>query len=102
MSEKVLNFISRFTCRGRFEQVVESFTHGCCWWFAYILNSRFQEYDPVIMYDEVMNHFGTKINGRVYDASGDVTKEFDWKPWSEFPDPLVKERIEKHCIMFDK
>ena len=49
---------------------------------------------------QTSNHFGTKINGRVYDITGDVTFKYEWKPWSEVDDELLRARIIRDCIMF--
>lgn len=52
------------------------------------------------MYDEIENHFGTKVNGRVYDITGDVTFKYEWKAWSDVDDELPRSRIIRDCIMF--
>lgn len=52
------------------------------------------------MYDEVVNHFGTRIKGKVYDITGDVTNKYAWVPWDEMSDELKKSRIVRDCIMF--
>ena len=52
------------------------------------------------MYDEVINHFGTEINGRVYDITGDVTFKYKWKQWSEVDNELLRARIIRDYIMF--
>lgn len=94
----VAQFLKRFHCS---EDVTEVFTDGCCYWFAKILYDRFNlYYGATIMYDEVANHFGTKINGCVYDITGDVTFKYEWKPWSDVDDALHRSRIIRDCIMF--
>lgn len=55
MMDEVLDFILRFTNNGKWNSVIESFTCGCCYWFAYILSVRFP--NAIIMYDPVINHF---------------------------------------------
>lgn len=79
--------------------VDEVFTCGCCYWFALVLSIRFAAQSPVIMYDSVANHFGTDIDGRVYDITGDVTDVYRWVRWSEIDKPL-KDIIKRDCIMF--
>ena len=98
----VLMFIGRFSTDGRKirKDTIETFTCGCCWWFAYILSVRFFEYNPRIMIDYVANHFGCKIGEEVYDITGIVTKEYKWKPWDECADEALKRRIIEDCIMF--
>jgi len=102
MKEEVFGFISRFTNNGKFQQVITAFTCGCCYWFAQILCERFAQYSPVLVYDEVMNHFATEICGRVYDISGDVTDQFDWSPWEDLNDSSLRKRIIRDCVMFKK
>lgn len=91
------NFLKRFH---ESMDIDEVFTSGCCYWFAYILFVRFIRDGAVIMYDEVANHFGTKIAGRVYDISGDVTEKYKWVTWDSITDELHRERIIRDCIKF--
>lgn len=99
--QEVLQFISRFTGDGQWAQVIHTFTCGCCYWFARILEERFSTvYETEILYDAVMNHFAVRIAGRVYDIRGDVTDGYNWEPWSEFPDEIQQKRIIRDCVMF--
>lgn len=100
--DKVSSFIGRFTRSGKYDQVIEAFTCGCCYWFADILAKRFANDNAEIMYDQVINHFGTQINGRVYDITGDVTDNFCWVPWKDMGDTILVQRIERDCIMFER
>lgn len=81
----VTQFLKRFHFS---KNITDVFLNGCCYWFA------------TIMYDEVINHFGTKIEGRVYDITGDVTFKYEWKPWPDVNDELFRARIVRDCIMF--
>lgn len=76
------------------------FTSGACYWFAFILYNRFIRHGATVMYASVDDHFGTKVFGRVYDITGDVTDKYDWRPWLEFNDDAEKSRIIRDCIMF--
>lgn len=97
-ADGVQPFIHRFHCAKDVDTV---FTNGCCYWFAKILYERFHMTRGAdIMYDEVANHFGTQIDGRVFDITGDVTWEYSWKPWSSIGDELLRARIVRDCIMF--
>lgn len=99
----VLMFIGRFSTNGwgTRQEVVEAFTCGCCFWFAYILAARFgQQYGAEIVTDYIVNHFATRIGGRVYDITGDVTDAGTWEPWAECNDARLRERITQDCIMF--
>ena len=98
----VLAFIGRFSHepdRVR-QEVVKTFTSGCCFWFARILVERFFGLSPEIMVDYSNHHFGTRIHGRVYDITGDVTEEHNWEPWEECNDASLAQRISEECIMF--
>jgi hypothetical protein len=73
--EKITRFIDRF--RG----CEDVFLKGCCYWFAHILNYRFdRECDADIMYEPVEGHFITRIDNHFYDARGDVTELYRGKP----------------------
>lgn len=99
----VLMFIGRFSTDGQGTrwEVIEAFTQGGCYWFAYILAARFgQQYGAEIVTDYVANHFAARIGGRVYDITGDVTDAGTWEPWAECSDALLRQRIIDGCIMF--
>ncbi len=100
MQEEVLGFLSRFTNGGKSSGVTDVFANGCCYWMAYILAERFSADDAVIMYDEAMDHFGTRIDGVVYDITGNVTGFYDWHPWDELEDDALRSRITRDCINF--
>lgn len=93
----VENFLKRFHSS---ENVDEVFTCGCCYWFAAVLFGRFIRDGATIMYDEVANHFGTRVKGRVYDITGDVTDKYKWVPWEFITDSAHRARIVRDCIMF--
>ena len=101
--DTVLNFIEKFNNRGNWKQVVECFTCGNCFWFAYILHGRFNMAGStaVIVYDEVENHFGCRIGDEVYDITGLVTNQYEWEPWEEVynRDHLHGRRIIRDCIL---
>ena len=102
MDKDVLGFISRFTGGGWRLDVIDCFSKGCCYWFAYILFMRFwhEPYHAELMYDEIENHFGCKVGGSVYDITGDVTEKHRWKPWFSLKDESLRERIRRECIDF--
>lgn len=64
---EVLNFI------GKFHGSEDVFLHGCCYWFARILEERFSNYGAILAYEPHEGHFITTIKGRAYDVRGDVT-----------------------------
>ena len=99
IKEEILNFIFQFT-NGNREQVIDTFTSGCCYWFAVILSERFNNQYPEIVYDVVENHFATAIRGRIYDITGDVTDQYTWIDWNTYDDDVHKKRIIKQCVKF--
>ena len=102
ISPDVQMFIGRFSTDGQGTRwgVVEAFTQGCCYWFAFILHQRFMAHNPRIMTDYAANHFGCEIRSRVYDITGDVTDSYKWEPWLECTDKALIDRITEYCIMF--
>jgi len=105
--DKVMRFISRFTNGGKNQEVIETFTNGCCYWFAHILCERFYDLDAwredvEIMFDRIESHFGCRIDGIVYDITGDVTDKYNWATLSSVidEDNLRAERIFRDCVDF--
>lgn len=92
-------FINHFHSIVEDDNITDVFTCGCCYWFAFILCERF---NATIMYDPVMNHFAARIDGRLYDITGDVTDKFKMIEWQKFDDELEKQRIIGYCINFDR
>ena len=104
MEFAVSRFIERFTERGNRPQVEDCFTNGCCFWFAYTLYARFalEASNVEIMYDDIANHFGCRIDEKIYDITGDVTDKYRWKEWIEayYEDVLRGNRIIRDCVNF--
>ena len=94
--DKVLAFIKRF------EGSEETFTSGCCYWFARILCERFDIslYKTTMMYNNIDGHFAAKINGRLYDITGELNETADWKTWDEFREnePIYAQTVIRDCI----
>lgn len=96
-SNKVLRFIKKFQNK----DTIKTFTEGCCYWFAVILDKRFNSgFGDNIMIDYVANHFGCKIDNKVYDITGDVTFKYNWDYWRACPDRNLVAQITEHCIYF--
>lgn len=96
-----MNEVSKFLERFHITKEVNTvFTSEAHYWFAYILYRRFIRNGAVLMYSSDDNYFGTKICGKVYDITGDVTNKYNWMPWLEFEDETEKERIIRDYIMF--
>lgn len=96
--EIILNFISQFRELG----AENCFSNGMCYYFTLILRKRFDPFYSTIMYDEIMNHFATRIDGRIYDITGDITDnpQYHWERWSTIKerDELHASRIQRDCI----
>lgn len=93
--ETVLEFISNFQNEG----TIKTFTEGCCYWFAFILLSRFHTRNTKIVYNEVSGHFGTTIDGTIYDITGEI-KDPDDK-WILFDDYRLKEPTYTQVLIRD-
>lgn len=82
-----------------FKGTEKIFTEGLCYWFAYILTSKF---GGNIMYSPLNSHFVSSINERLWDATGDVTEKYvaspliDWNYLMEI-EPSWSKRIIDGC-----
>lgn len=100
-NNEVLNFIKRFQNEG----TIKTFTNGCCYWFAKILDERFNFVQSRIMYNEIDNHFATLIGINLYDITGNLGDIRDLKGWEDWwyfigKDKALTERIFRDCIDF--
>lgn len=94
---KVINFLKKFQSQ---ISAKEPLSRDCCYWFAAILFGRFIRDGAEIVYDDSAEHFGTRINGRVYDITGDVTDTYTWVSWRSIPDSDHKKEIVSKYITF--
>ena len=87
---EVLYFIRKF--RG----AEDTFLNGCCYWFADILEKRFNGRK---MYHPIQNHFACEIDGRLFDVTGEIDSD-GFEDWYAFidKDELLTERIIRDCI----
>lgn len=93
--EEVLDFIKHFN---KNKGTIKTFTEGCCYWFAFILHTRFK---GTIMYDDINNHFACKINNIIYDINGINNNIFvEWDNYCKI-EPLNADRIIRDCIIFE-
>jgi hypothetical protein len=94
------NYIKQFRDFG--PQVVDCFSHGMCYQFMTILRKRFGPFCTTPVYDEVINHFATEIDGRIYDITGDITDDtqYHWKRWTTVcaEDHKHANRICRDCV----
>lgn len=92
--EIILNFIKQFRDLG----AENTFKNGMCYWFAEILSKRFR---GRIIYNQVMNHYATLIQGEIYDITGFLGRmNSDWMLWEDFPDydPILYRRLQRDCV----
>ena len=87
--------------------VIDCFTQGCCYWFAFILKERFQ---GKIVYDPVIGHFACMIGDTAYDIRGNIDKTygpgfFNWYEWDTWElyangEPSgARQQVIKDCIL---
>lgn len=108
LHQTVMNFIARFTNNSKRQEVIDTFSCGCCYWFAEILWNRFTleivDTNCDIVYDPVINHWACRIDDRIYDITGDITdnKEYCWENWNKFmfQDISLTKRLLRDCINF--
>ena len=95
MKTDVVKFIEHFQNLG----TIDTFTNGCCYWFAFILTNRFPN-NSCIMYNPIDVHFAASIDGDLFDITGELQKTPEWVKWSEYEkvDELETERLYKYCI----
>lgn len=93
---KVEGFLKHFQSPDNTEEV---FTNDCCYWFALILFRRFIKDGAKIMYDIESEYFGTEINGKVYDITGDITNNYNWIPWDSIDDFDIRYKIVSRFIL---
>lgn len=93
----VMQFIAHFQNEG----TVERFTNGCCYWFAQILCGRFKR--GRMYYNPVDGHFATKIDGRIYDITGEIPPSKDWLDWLCYMvnEPVEAGRVIRACKLFE-
>lgn len=97
MKDKILAFIGKFQNEG----TIKTFTEGCCYYYAAILSLRFD--GATLMYNPVENHFATRINGALYDITGEIPYTDSWVNWHTYPaeDWKDAERVVRDCIIME-
>lgn len=89
----VEKFIADFKKFGSGEEIINCFTQGYCYWFAFILKTRFPEGE--ICYN-TLNHFVFKYKNKLYDITGECSDKWDNEYlylWDEF---IKKEANSEH------
>ena len=104
---EVLKFIKNF----QHHDTIDVFTHGMCYWFAFMLTNRFP-HESVVVYEPIWNHFAVSIPCQegdfVFDVTGDLIQqiesgEYHFENWElyQLQDELETARIYKYCILKD-
>lgn len=83
----ILEFIRKFrTSTKDDDAIVELFTQGYCFWFAFILVTRFK--GGKIYYNDLDNHYVMMLDGYFYDIRGELNISEDEKryyiDWEEY------------------
>lgn len=70
--------------------IIECFTQGCCYWFAFILKERFS---GKIVFDPIVHHFACSIDDVVYDITGECNSTYgpDLMHWVDWDTYEIKE-----------
>ena len=92
----VLRVIQGFNKHDDCSVLRKTFTLGYCYYFSIILRERFP--DGVIVYSPTRGHFFCKIDGKLYDVTGEAEVDI-YYDFDNYPDLLQKERIVRDCIL---
>ena len=100
---EITDFIRHFLQEN--DEVQASFLYGNCYWFAKILEQRFerQYHCGGLYYNQVCNHFAVCLEGELFDALGILgpnTKP-GWVPWWHYKivEPSDSYRVVRDCVL---
>ena len=101
-NKEVLDFIGHFYGANP-EFAKNLFSRGQCFWFAHILKARFKpaNRETAIYYNQVLNHFATRIGDYLYDINGAFPLcSVGWVPWEDHIslDDEDSRRVYRDCI----
>ena len=93
--KEILDFIKHFQNEG----TISTFMEGCCYWFAYILKSRF--IFGKIMYEPILGHFLYKYSNKCYDIRGEVdSTSLHLEEWDKYElGSTHRKRVHNDCIL---
>lgn len=101
----VLQFINDFKKINK-DIIEELFTRGYCFWFAYILQGRFDlpNYHSKIYYNDIENHFICRVGKYFYDITGEIKNTNHYIPWEDYQNKEFSHSIiiTKYCILKEK
>jgi len=93
-----MNDIVKFIKKFQGKDTISIFTNHCSYWFAFILYKRFIRNGAKIMVNIENKYFGTEIDGRIYDITGDISDKYNWIPWVDIDSETVKNHITSEYI----
>lgn len=97
------SFIKDFKNFGTSNEIIECFTRGNCYWFAFILKNRFQNGQ---IYYNTMNHFVFKYKNKLYDITGECTNKWDneglynWDKYKKIENNSKYIKLLEHCCIY--
>jgi len=94
----VIEFIDLFKEYENNDVLVNTFTQGFCYWFAFILKTRFKDSE---IYYNTEDHFMIKLNDKLYDITGDCTDNWNNNCLYLWNDFIIKYPNESKCIIRD-
>ena len=94
---EVLQFIEAIK-GGYSYEIEETFSNGFCYWFAKILEIRF---DGIIYFNPDLIHFATLIEEQLFDINGLVTADNSWFNWEDYQMKHDTDEIYHSCILKD-
>lgn len=111
-TDRVIELTHRVFCNvddfnASFATCEDNFLHGNCYWYARILQERFQPWFTTdIMYNQIENHFCCRINTTIGHFYADIRGVFavgepdGWVVWQNYinEEPLDAARVYRDCI----
>ena len=95
--KEVLKFIKNFKKEDK-TAMENVFTHGCCFWFAEILEIRFS---GEIYFNPDLVHFATLIEDQLFDINGLIDADDSWFNWEDYKTKNDTLSIFHTCILKD-
>ena len=92
---EVLHFIDAF--KGGYPYEIEdTFSNGFCYWFAKILELRF---NGTIYFNPDIVHFATLIESQLFDITGLIQPGDEWFNWEDYQYTHDTSKIYYSCIL---
>ena len=95
--QEILRFIKAIKGNYSYE-IEETFSNGFCFWFAKILELRF---DGEIYFNPDLIHIATLIDDQLFDINGLIDPDGSWFNWEDYKSVNDTEYIIHSCILKD-